>query len=169
MQFKFAILAAFVSAAVAEICNLPGTFTIVTNAQSPLTTRWDVFTKQSGAVQVGGVGWFNNNQPNANEKFTSFAAGSPGRVTFARSGGQNIGVSGNILLASTGAAVFDVVCGSCFGTSGAGQVVGENCSIQLVNNNIPTGLCVNYQSDSVARVLRCDDNNTNQNIFIFSA
>jgi hypothetical protein len=52
MQFKFAILAAFVSAAVAEICNLPGTLTIVTNAQSPLTTRWDVFTKQSGRLPL---------------------------------------------------------------------------------------------------------------------
>ncbi|KAJ7121613.1 hypothetical protein C8R44DRAFT_877001 [Mycena epipterygia] len=175
MQFKFAILAALVSAAAAvEVCPLDqlAGLTVVAEDQSGLQTRWDVFTVQSGAVQVGDVGWFVNNQPNGNEIFKAQAAGPAGHFTFTRRNAQDIGVSGSgsgsKLLASTSTATFNVVCGSCFPATGNG-IAGENCGIQLVNGDGSlSNLCVNFQSDAVARLLTCDDNNPNQNMFIFS-
>ncbi|KAJ6544265.1 hypothetical protein B0H19DRAFT_1238746 [Mycena capillaripes] len=175
MQSKFAILAAFVAAAAAAVCPLDqlGGLTVVTNSVSPLQTRWDVFTVNSGAVNVGDVGWFRNNQPNGNEVFKAQAVGTSGHFTFTRRGGQDIGVSGTTagsrLIASTTTATFNVNCGSCFQASG-NAVAAENCGIQLVNGDgTLSNLCVNFQSDAVARLLECNDSNSNQNILIFSA
>ncbi|KAJ7813160.1 hypothetical protein B0H14DRAFT_3879389 [Mycena olivaceomarginata] len=122
MQFTFAILAAFVSAAVAapatkrqNSCPLQnlGGLSVTASADSSGKTRWDVFTVSSGLIQQGDLAWFNNDQPNGNEVFTAAVGSQPNLFTFQRKGAQPIGVDGTTLLASDSAATFKVSCGGC--------------------------------------------------------
>ncbi|KAJ7306792.1 hypothetical protein DFH08DRAFT_944782 [Mycena albidolilacea] len=174
MQFKFAILAALVSAAMAETCLLQKLAGLTVVTASNTKTRWDVFTKQSGAINAGDVGWFTDNQANQNEVFQAQVAQSSNLFKFNRRGGQSIGVTGfeagARLTASQNIATFNVACSSCNDFATGNELVGDNCSIELVNSNTGEGLnlCVVFTPDDVVEVQPCDNSNAAQNVVIFS-
>ncbi|KAJ7079213.1 hypothetical protein C8R43DRAFT_1177740 [Mycena crocata] len=174
MQFKFAVLDAFVSTAMAATChlqNLSG-LSVVAAVVSGGKTRWDLFTVDSGAVHTNDVAWFSNDQPNGNEVFTAAVGSVDNLFKFHRKNAQSIGVSGNTagsrLLASDDIATFNVACSDCNDLASGNDLAGENCRIELTDGTNPLDLCVVFSGNAVVELQPCDDNNQNQNIAFFS-
>ncbi|KAJ7495140.1 hypothetical protein FB451DRAFT_1387204 [Mycena latifolia] len=179
MQFKFAILAAFVSAAVATTCQLQnlGALTVVAASQSGGQTRWDRFTVDSGAVHKGDIGWFVNNQPNGNEIFTAETFGRRTDLFIFRlsSTHNEIGVSGTgagsrLLESPSGNSIgiFKVDCGTCFPSPMGNDLAADNCKFELTDGLNDLNQCVVFSSDAVVELQPCNDSNPAQNLAIFS-
>ncbi|KAJ7132327.1 hypothetical protein C8R44DRAFT_731018 [Mycena epipterygia] len=178
MQFTFAILAAFVSAAVAapaakrqNSCPLQnlGGLSITASADTSGKTRWDVFTISSELIQQGDVAWFNNDQPNGNEVFTATVGSQPNLFTFQRKGAQPIGVSGSTLLASDSASTFKVSCSGCNSFASGNDLAGDGCTIELTDGTNGVGQCVTFAAaNSVVQLQQCDAGSPAQTVGIFS-
>ncbi|KAJ7460828.1 hypothetical protein FB451DRAFT_1270438 [Mycena latifolia] len=178
MQFTFALLAAFVAAAVAApaskrqntcpLQNLSG-LSITASADPNGKTRWDVFTISSELIQQGDVAWFVNDQPNGNEVFTATVGSQPNLFTFQRRGAQSIGTDGPTLLASDTAATFKVSCGGCNSFASGNDLVGDGCTIELTDGTNGIGQCVTFAAaNSVVQLSQCEAGSPAQNIGIFS-
>ncbi|KAF8166650.1 hypothetical protein K438DRAFT_1984191 [Mycena galopus ATCC 62051] len=180
MQFTFAILAAFVSAAVTApatkrqsacpLQNLSG-FTVTASADSSGKTRWDLFTTSSGLIQQGDLAWFARDQPNGNEVFTAAVGSQPNLFTFQRQGGESIGVSGSDLLASQTPATFKVSCGGgCDSFASGNQLAGDGCTIELTDSTSGVGQCITFEAaNSVVQLQSCESGNPGQSFGIFGA
>ncbi|KAJ7885978.1 hypothetical protein B0H13DRAFT_2342998 [Mycena leptocephala] len=178
MQFTFAILAAFVSAAVAApatkrqnscpLQNLSG-LTVTASADSSGKVRWDVFTESSGLIQEGDLAWFNNGQPNGNEVFTATAGSQPNLFTFQRRDAQLIGVSGSQLLASDTAATFKVSCSGCNAFASGNDLAANGCTMELTDGTNGIGQCITFEAaNSVVQTQPCESGNPGQSFGIFS-
>ncbi|KAJ7825424.1 hypothetical protein B0H14DRAFT_3468609 [Mycena olivaceomarginata] len=164
MQFTFAILAAFVSAAVAapatkrqNSCPLQSAPWRAFRHRFCRFQRQDalgLFTVSSGLIQQGDLAWFNNDQPNGNEVFTAAVGSQPNLFTFQRKGAQPIGVDGTTLLASNSAATFKVSCGACNAFASGNDLAADGCTFDLPM--APT-------------LQQCEAGNPGQNFGIFSA
>ncbi|KAJ7486414.1 hypothetical protein B0H11DRAFT_1996744 [Mycena galericulata] len=179
MQFTFAILAAFVSAAVAApalkrqntcpLQNLSG-LTITASADPNGKTRWDMFTISEELIQQGDIAWFADDQPNGNEVFTAATAGSPNLFNFQRQNAQPVGVSGSTLLASDTAATFLVSCGECDAFASGNSLAASGCTIELTDGENGVGQCVTFAAaNSVVQLQDCTPGSLSQQIGIFAA
>ncbi|KAJ7777425.1 hypothetical protein B0H16DRAFT_1301527 [Mycena metata] len=177
MKFTFALLAAFVSAAVAApathkrqntcpLQNLSG-LTVSASADPSGKTRWDLFTTSSELIQTGDLAWFPNDQPNGNEVFTATVGSQPDLFTFQRKAAQEIGASGtgagSKLLAASSPATCDAF------ASGS-ELAANGCTMQLVDDSgNGLGQCITFvAAHSVVQVEACDGS-AGQSFGIFSA
>ncbi|KAJ7173710.1 hypothetical protein C8R46DRAFT_1083737 [Mycena filopes] len=182
MQFTFAILAAFVSAAVAApasqkrqnacpLQNLSG-LSVTASADPNGKTRWDVFTVSSELIEQGDLAWFVNDQPNGNEVFTATAGSQPGFFAFQRQGAQEIGASGtgagSKLLAASSPATFKVTCSGCNAFASGNDLAANGCTMELTDGTNGLGQCITFAAaNSVVQVEACDGS-AGQNFGIFS-
>ncbi|KAJ6581004.1 hypothetical protein B0H19DRAFT_1113242 [Mycena capillaripes] len=178
MQFTFAILAAFVSTAVAapaikrqNSCPLQnlGGLSVTASADPKGKTRWDVFTISSGLIQQGDLAWFVNGQPNGNEVFTATVGSQPNLFTFALKGAQPIGVSGTTLLASNTPSTFKVSCGACDAFASGNDLAANGCTFELTDGSNGVGQCITFEAaNSVVQLQQCQSGSPGQNFGIFS-
>ncbi|KAJ7205710.1 hypothetical protein GGX14DRAFT_397405 [Mycena pura] len=183
MQLTFAVLTAFISAAVAapaikrqNVCSLQDLtgLTVTASADQTGKTRWDIFGSANVLVQQGELGWFVKDQPSDNEVFTATVGSQPNLFTFQSKDGQPIGISGSSLFASKTAATFKVDCNSgcdSFASSaGTGTLAADGCTFELTDGTNGVGQCITFEAaNSAVQVQDCQSGNPGQTFGLFSA
>jgi acyl-CoA synthetase (AMP-forming)/AMP-acid ligase II len=178
MQFAFALLAAFVSAAVAAptnkrqaSCQLDriSALTVVAAADPNGKTRWDVFASSSELVQEGDLGWFVKDEPDQNEIFTAKPGPQSDLFTF-QTNGVAIGVSGSELHPNGTAATFKVSCGRCNDFATSNDLAADGCTFELTDGTDGVGQCMTFEAaNSVVQLQGCQSGSLGQTFEIFSA